>query len=232
MESKLPLNIPHLLRIGWPDCNYLLRGRQYSDLEWIDPKPKPTIEDLEAVHLRLLDQAKNHTDWVAEHVNNATRSNHAVKREAEIAAAPLVRQAQEENDLRRAELAKEFIEAKLAIQAEKTKKEAEECWLEVDKYRKRSMEDALAYLHETDWFVLRSHETGKEIPEDVKQKRQLARESIEKGELVYKNWHKLRESNYPTRQEMAEALRSGSLEAVRMIARISAVNQTFRKPSR
>lgn len=34
------------------------------------------------------------------------------------------------------------------------------------------------YLNETDWYVVRFSETGVEIPEEVKQKRQEAREKI------------------------------------------------------
>ncbi len=38
--------------------------------------------------------------------------------------------------------------------------------------------DARQYLAQTDWYVVRSIETGKSIPEDVLQKRAAARESL------------------------------------------------------
>lgn len=39
-------------------------------------------------------------------------------------------------------------------------------------------QEALDYLKSTDWYVARFSETGKEIPEEIKQKRQEARDSI------------------------------------------------------
>jgi len=38
--------------------------------------------------------------------------------------------------------------------------------------------DARQYLAQTDWYVVRSIETGKDIPEDVLKKRAAARESL------------------------------------------------------
>lgn len=38
--------------------------------------------------------------------------------------------------------------------------------------------DALAYLAKTDWYVTRFAETGEPIPDEVKAKRQAARDSI------------------------------------------------------
>lgn len=38
--------------------------------------------------------------------------------------------------------------------------------------------EALAYLKETDWYVLRYQETGKAIPQDVLDERQAARDRI------------------------------------------------------
>ena len=38
--------------------------------------------------------------------------------------------------------------------------------------------DALMYLAETDWYVVRKAETGKEIPQEVLDKRAAAREAV------------------------------------------------------
>lgn len=42
----------------------------------------------------------------------------------------------------------------------------------------KQIEELQKYLDETDWYVARYSETGVEIPEEVKQKRQEAREKI------------------------------------------------------
>lgn len=49
--------------------------------------------------------------------------------------------------------------------------------LENDK-RRSSNEENRRYLSDTDWYVVRLQETGKEIPEEILQKRQEARDSI------------------------------------------------------
>jgi hypothetical protein len=49
--------------------------------------------------------------------------------------------------------------------------------LENDK-RRASNEQNKRYLSDTDWYVVRLQETGKEIPEDIILKRQEARDSI------------------------------------------------------
>jgi hypothetical protein len=54
------------------------------------------------------------------------------------------------------------------------KSEEEIARIEQEKLNRTS----LAYLVETDWQVIRAIETGTEIPEDIKQKRQAARNSI------------------------------------------------------
>ena len=45
--------------------------------------------------------------------------------------------------------------------------------------------DLKGYLHETDWYVTRKLETGKEIPEDILNKRKEVREEI--SELIKEN---------------------------------------------
>jgi len=44
--------------------------------------------------------------------------------------------------------------------------------------RRASNEQNRRYLSDTDWYVVRLQETGKEIPEDIILKRQEARDSI------------------------------------------------------
>lgn len=51
---------------------------------------------------------------------------------------------------------------------------------------KKELED---YLKETDWYVVRFFETGKEIPIEVSEKRQKARDKL--GELESGNLNKL-----------------------------------------
>lgn len=46
--------------------------------------------------------------------------------------------------------------------------------------QERTNIESLAYLRETDWMVTRFAETGTPIPDDIKQKRQQARDAIVK----------------------------------------------------
>lgn len=55
----------------------------------------------------------------------------------------------------------------------------EEFEIIVENDKRRSFnEENKKYLSDTDWYVTRLQETGKEIPEEVLQKRQEARDSI------------------------------------------------------
>lgn len=44
---------------------------------------------------------------------------------------------------------------------------------------KKANQPHLNYLNSTDWYVVRFAETGREVPEDVLQKRQAARDAIQ-----------------------------------------------------
>ena len=44
--------------------------------------------------------------------------------------------------------------------------------------RKRSIQEAQFYLHKTDWYAFRKADSGKEIPEEIKTKREEARQTI------------------------------------------------------
>ncbi len=49
---------------------------------------------------------------------------------------------------------------------------------EAEKARLARIEELEAYLAKTDWYVIRHADTGKSIPEDIKTKRQDARDEI------------------------------------------------------
>jgi hypothetical protein len=48
--------------------------------------------------------------------------------------------------------------------------------LDIEKEAKRA--SAIAYLKDTDWYIIRKIETGKEIPEEVSEKRNSCRNDI------------------------------------------------------
>lgn len=51
-----------------------------------------------------------------------------------------------------------------------------------DEYKKRDrILELKNYLFSTDWYVIRFMETGIEIPLEIKEKRQLAREELQNG---------------------------------------------------
>lgn len=70
-----------------------------------------------------------------------------------------------------------FNENNLPIISEKSELTAEE--LAAKEQRKINTE-ALSYLSETDWYVIRSQETGETVPQDILNKRQAARATIVK----------------------------------------------------
>lgn len=41
--------------------------------------------------------------------------------------------------------------------------------------------ESSAYLRETDWYIVRKHETGKDVPQEILQKRADARLAVEAG---------------------------------------------------
>lgn len=43
---------------------------------------------------------------------------------------------------------------------------------------KKDNKEAIEYLESTDWYIIRNHETGKEIPQEILTKRAEAREKI------------------------------------------------------
>lgn len=45
---------------------------------------------------------------------------------------------------------------------------------------KKAKAEALAYLNEADWYVVRFMYKGSDIPQDIKDKRQLARQTLNK----------------------------------------------------
>lgn len=42
------MNIPEILTLIRPGEQWVIRGNEYSALEWLDSTPKPTVEELEA----------------------------------------------------------------------------------------------------------------------------------------------------------------------------------------
>lgn len=58
--------------------------------------------------------------------------------------------------------------------------ELEDTWLlvQAEELQAQINQEALAYLASTDWYVVRFSETGVDIPDDVKAKRQEARDAI------------------------------------------------------
>lgn len=52
MKSKLPLDIPELLKIIRPGAKYKLTSRKYDGIMWFDKKQKkPSIEELETAFI-------------------------------------------------------------------------------------------------------------------------------------------------------------------------------------
>lgn len=65
-----------------------------------------------------------------------------------------------------------MVKARAITQAEVDAREAEA-------KREEKNAEALAYLRETDWYIVRQADTGEPVPDEVRKRRQEARDAIQ-----------------------------------------------------
>lgn len=244
--SPLPLNIPFLLKRLCPDAKYVVHGRSYDDIEWLDPSPKPSVKELEVAFLQIQGAEKAHEDSLAKIKRVEKLSAHdklelAKKESADEMAALNLANISEIDRVKtsaRIERERRAIEHRQAIsdiikqeeinlQAEVDKIDSEfslirakffkvkedrhnQCWVELVNYSKEQHDAAVKYLTDTDWYVHRQTEYNeKKVPDDIAEKRKQARLVIGDAVKVFGNWHTIRAKEYPSKEQMVEALRSG-----------------------
>lgn len=152
--------------------------------------------------------------------------------EAERAAIPL----EEKIKAEWAKIMDEVIElrkaAQEAQQAFRSKDVLLDSWYEIQAAQEMINKEAEEYLRETDWYVTRKQETGLDIPMDVQEKRSEARDRIDRGQRVFKQYDALRRMELPSREEIKKAMLAGGSELNRIKALCKDVSLKYAKPQR
>lgn len=225
------LNIPVLMRRLYPNGKYILHGRTYEDIEWLDHEVlKPSIEILAGEQARIDLEEKVSVARASQAVKRHELTDDHLNRQAKEIAQPLINEMLENQKRLRQELAEKLFEHERASGLKETEALAVKSWEKISKSASEKKDAALKLLKETDWYCIRYVETGLAIPEAVAANRKAARDAIEQAQYVFADWAALRAKEYPSHEERVEALRQGGLRALEMIKQIEEVNKKYPKP--
>jgi len=226
------MNYAHLAKT-YMFADVIVHDRTYAGLQWLGPGEKPSEEQFRAFQVEEDRQnfVKNNLPKQKEADLMKERQRQA-RAAAEDMAIPLEKKIEAEwqsiyNEI--ADLRKKAAETRGVVAAMGKMGEA---WAEISKAQESINEEAQRYLAETDWYYTRESETKIQVPEEVKVKRQEARERIQHGEIVYASWQKLRAAERPSRQEIRDAIREGgeALDRIRKLCGDASLK--FPKPKR
>lgn len=183
------LNIPFLLRRIRPEAKYVMNGRSYDDIVWLDEEyRKPTIQELNDEHQRVLSleaASRTREDLLKE---EAERSEHERLQKAIAAASIEIASIKKEYDNKISEINKS-----------------------VAALREKSIQDLLDYHkkelnHLTEQVQRKSHELSTALA--------AAHNALIDGcigrmriDLIGEN--KIRDRIYPSKQDMIDAIRGG-----------------------
>ena len=212
----------------------LVEDRTYEGLMW--PKTAPIEKPSQEVFSHL-QQEEERTARSAEAL--AAIQDSVMKEKQEQARAQALEDAKpfeakinEEQAKIRNQVREMRLEAIMAQEALRTRDEVGDFWQEITRAQDIINQEAQTYLADTDWYVSRQNEDGKAIPQDVLEKRQLARQRIENGKTVYARWQELRGKEMPSQKEIQEAIRAGGEELKRIQAVCKSVALRYPKPRR
>jgi len=227
------MNIPFLLKEYYPDAKYSCHDRTYEGIEWLDENiKKPELADLKAKHREQIRIDLNHK--ALQEKKNAKIIAEAHEESEKQIESHLKDEALKDEMVRKQTLKMKSVIAEVREYTRQEQKQnaAEDYWRELTEDAQQRRSFALTYLRDTDWYVLRKAETGREIPEDVLQNRQKYREDIDKGNLVFKNYDQLRRKEYPTKEEKIEAFKKGAEAIIELRKRYAEVNKKYKAPKR
>lgn len=211
-------NYAHLADKYISGASYILHDRTYEGLEWKGPGPKPSEEIFDAF-------------WAEEQRQAGILLNEELKFDSLMAERQHQARVEAERDMRSHEekIKEEQAKIRSEIQAIKgaaielqellkTRDEMLDCWNEITAAQEIINAESEKYLYDTDFYVTRKHDTGKEIPEEITANRNLARERVTRGRLVYRYAEELRANEMPTRAIIQAAIKTGGKELERIRA--------------
>lgn len=229
----MKINYAHVLQTHYPRARFAVHGREYEDIEWMDESvPKPTKEYLES-----LDGRAARAEQIAERQKEFLKKTVAEREsylllDAEGESEKALERIKEIHEGFRAKIAESLLELKKLEEIKETARQEIDYFVELSEMELAQKEDAVSYLRDTDWLVIRQMETGKEIPESVKIKRQAARVMVEKGEKVYKNFDSHQRQELPSLEERIQAIKAGGEALKRIKSQVKGVQSRYKKPKR
>lgn len=210
--------------------HFAIEDRTYDGIIWHGPGPKPAQETLDTL-------IKEEERYLNIEENNAQKDIELLKelqaahrQKAIEASRPLIEKIEIQYKAIFAEISELLQEAKETQLAIEAKDRLDEAWYEVSKSQEMINKKARDFLASTDWYVTREQEVGIKIPEEIIRQRAEARDSVCKGDIVYKNWQALREKERPSREEIKQAIRLGGEELKRIKEHCQAVSLKYAKP--
>lgn len=185
---RLPLNIPYLLSRIRPNARYVMNGRSYGDIVWLDEKERvPTLLELENEFHRiqaLEREHKNKTELLNEEANKSAHEKlEKAKAEAKDYATETARLV--DNEISKLNIEMQALRAKALERAKEERVKAFKDLELLVAAERESLTQELALAH------------NKLLEEAV--------ETIQKT-LVF---NKERKAIYPSKDEMAKAIRGG-----------------------
>ncbi len=224
-------SMAHILQANFPRAKWDIHGRDYRDIEWKDEKvPKPSEEDLlklgeKMEKLEARESAKR--EMLSKKV---TEQESWLLLDADSLAEKHLLRIKEIHNAHRQKIAESLLELKKLEEIKTSAREEIDYFEELSEMELAQKEEAVQYLRDTDWLVIRELETGKEIPEGIKIKRQAARVMVEKGEKVYKNFDSLQREELPSIEERIAAIKAGGERLKQLKAKVDKAQKTYKKP--
>lgn len=228
---KKVINYAHLAR-KYLGVEPVVHDRTYEGMEFPAGTTKPAVELFAAFQReeeRLAQADENH---LANNLGLMQEKQHQARQAALEAIRPLEEKFKEEESSLREEVERLRMAALELQERFQTREELLECWQEIGAAQALVNAEAEAYLADTDFFVTRKQETGEEIPGEITQKRAEARARIDRGNLVYRKWEKLREAERPSRKEIQAAIQAGGEELARIKKVCEEVALRYPRPRR
>lgn len=210
-----------------PSAQVTLHDRTYEGLEWHGPGEKPRREIFEAYQAEEDRIARASGQESLSRSSQMQEKQRQARAKAEADLVPFQKQMGEYFEGERLKFLKLKSDA-LELQARLALKEhALDCWREITEAQKGLSDQAQAYLEATKHMLAWDDH---KIPAEVLAKREEAHKLLSEGQLVYADWHRLRESEMPSREELALALRAGGDHLARIRKACKEVALKYPKP--
>jgi len=221
------INYAHLARKYIPDCSIIVEDRTFEGLVWLGPGEKPKLEVFESYQREEERIIRAAGLTVASQDSQMQEKQRQARAQADLDLIPFQKKLGEYFETERLKFLK-LKQDTLELQARLALKEhALDCWREISEAQKALSDQAQAYLESTKHMLAWDDH---KVPTDVMIKREEAHRLISEGQLVYPDWHRLREAEMPSQEDLAAALRAGGEHLERIRKACKAVALKYPKP--